>query len=118
MINILFSGNEKVFDGALTELISITNRTKEPINCYIFTMDASNLKPEFTCITDKQIEFLNKVVKTKNANNKVTKVDVTEIYNQEFKGFSIKVTLLYIKLKVIKLLTYVKYRLFSSLLIT
>ena len=59
MINILLCGNYKVFDGALTELISITNKTKEAINCYIFTMDASNLKPEFTCITDKQIEFLN-----------------------------------------------------------
>ena len=86
MINILLCGNYKVFDGALTELISITNKTKEAINCYIFTMDASNLKPEFTCITDKQIEFLNKVIKTKNENNKVTKVDVTDIYNQEFKG--------------------------------
>lgn len=27
MINLLLCGNEKVFDGALTELISITNRT-------------------------------------------------------------------------------------------
>ena len=32
MINILLCGNEKVFDGALTELISITNKTKEDIN--------------------------------------------------------------------------------------
>ena len=29
MINILLCGNIKVFDGALTELISITNKTKE-----------------------------------------------------------------------------------------
>ena len=84
MVNILLCGNYKVFDGALTELISITNRTKEDINCYIFTMDAHNLKPEYTCITDKQIDFLNSVVKEKNINNKVTKVDVTDIYNKEF----------------------------------
>lgn len=86
MINILLCGNYKVFDGALTQLISITNKTKEAINCYIFTMDASYLKPEYICITDEQIEFLNKVVKSKNANNNVTKIDVTEIYNQEFKN--------------------------------
>ena len=84
MINILFSGNEKVFDGALTELISITNRTKEPINCYIFTMDVSRIKPEYTSIKDEQIDFLNKVVKEKNKDNKVTKVDVTELYEKEF----------------------------------
>ena len=39
MINLLLCGNEKVFDGALTELISITNRTHESIKCYIFTAE-------------------------------------------------------------------------------
>ena len=31
-MNILLCGNEKVFDGALTELISITNRTQSNIH--------------------------------------------------------------------------------------
>lgn len=84
MINILLCGNEKVFDGALTQLISITNRTKESINCYIFTMDLTRLKPEYTAISDKQVDFLNKVVKSKNAENNVTKIDVTNLYEQEF----------------------------------
>ena len=84
MINILLCGNVKVFDGALTELISITNRTKEAVNCYIYTMDVSRIKPEYTCMTDKQIEFLNKVVKEKNPDNNVIKVDVTELYEKEF----------------------------------
>lgn len=86
MINILLSGNEKVFDGALSELISITNRTKEAVTCYIFTMDVSRIKKEFTCIKDEQIDFLNKVVKEKNKDNSVIKVDVTEIYEKEFGG--------------------------------
>lgn len=84
MINLLLCGNNKVFDGALTELISITNKTKETINCYIFTMDISRIKPEYTCITDEQIDFLNKVVKSKKADNKVIKVDVTDLYEKEF----------------------------------
>ena len=33
MINILLCGNKKVFDGTLTELISITNRTKCSVQC-------------------------------------------------------------------------------------
>ena len=61
MINILLCGNEKVFDGALTELISITNRTKDSINWYIFTMDLTRIKPEYTAITDKQVQFLNEI---------------------------------------------------------
>ena len=85
MINILFCGNQKVYDGALTQLISITNRTKEAIKCYIYTMDVSRIKPEYICITDKQIKFLNKVIKEKNPENEVIKVDVTDLYETEFK---------------------------------
>ena len=84
MINILLCGNEKVFDGALTELISITNKTKEPVNCYIFTMDLTRVKQEYTAITDIQIRFLQKVVESKNPENKITKIDVTHIYEKEF----------------------------------
>ena len=39
MINLLLCGNKKVFDGALTQLISMTKRTQETINCFILTMD-------------------------------------------------------------------------------
>lgn len=83
-MNILLCGNEKVFDGALTELISITNKTKEAVNCYIFTMDLTRIKPEYTSIKDEQIEFLDKVIKTKNPENNVKKIDVTDLYEKEF----------------------------------
>ena len=86
MINLLLCGNKKVFDGALTELISITNRTKESICCYIFTMDVSRINKDYVSITDEQIDFLNEVVKSKNENNKVIKVDVTDLYEKEFGG--------------------------------
>ncbi len=84
MVNILLSGNNKVFDGALSELISITNKTKEAITCYIFTMDLTRVKEDYKCIDDKQIEFLNKIVKEQNKNSKVIKIDVTQIYEEEF----------------------------------
>lgn len=84
MINLLLCGNKKFFDGILTELISIKNRTEEAINCYIFTMDVSRLNKEYICITDEQVEILNDVLKSKNFESKVTKVDVTKIYEKEF----------------------------------
>lgn len=83
-MNILLCGNERVFDGALTELISITNKTKESVTCYIFTMELTRIKPEYTSIKDEQIEFLDKVIKTKNPENSVIKIDVTELYEKEF----------------------------------
>lgn len=84
MINLLYCGNKKVFDGALTGLISIVNKTEETINCYIFTADLTRIKPEYIGITDDQIDLLNEVVKSKNKNNCVTKIDVTDIYENEF----------------------------------
>lgn len=84
MINLLLCGNKKFFDGILTELISIKNRTEEAINCYIFTMDVSRLNKEYICITDEQVEILNDVLKSKNFESEVTKVDVTKIYEKEF----------------------------------
>lgn len=84
MINILLSGNKKVFDGALTELISITNRTDEPIKCYIFTMDVSRIKDDYVPITDEQTKFLDDFVKSRKKENSVIKVDVTDLYEKEF----------------------------------
>ena len=86
MVNILLCGNEKVFDGALTQLISMTNRTQETIRCYIFTMNLTRMKPEYKSISDSQVKFLEKVIKEKNSDNEVIKVDVTDLYEKEFKN--------------------------------
>lgn len=83
-MNILLCGNQKVFDGALSELISITNKTKEVVTCYIYTMELTRVKSEYTSIKDEQIEYLDKVIKTKNPENRVIKVDVTDLYEKEF----------------------------------
>lgn len=84
MIHLLLCGNKKVFDGALSELISITNKTQEPINCYIFTMNLERIDEKYKAIEQKQIDFLNEVIKSKNKENNITRIDVTDIYEKEF----------------------------------
>ena len=88
MINILYCGNDKVFDGILTSSLSIFKRTQttEPIRIYIYTMDVSYLKPAYTKIEDEQVEFLDRVAKQYNPENQVVSVDVTELYKKEFGG--------------------------------
>lgn len=84
MIELLICGNRKVFDGALTQLISMTNRTGEAVHCLVMTMDLSRLREDFVAITDEQIAFLDRVIKEKNRDNRVEKLDVTDLYEREF----------------------------------
>lgn len=86
MINILFSGNEKVFDGILTCMLSIFKRTttKEPFTIYVYTMDVSHIKPAYTPISDGLIKYLDSIAKSYQRENKVIKVDVTDLYMKEF----------------------------------
>ena len=88
MINVLFSGNSGVFDGALTCMLSILKRSEpDDYNFYVLTMDLTRKSPNYTAISDSQIEFLNEILKTYSPNGKVIKIDVTDIYEKEF-GYS------------------------------
>ena len=88
MINILFCGNDKVFDGMLTTMLSILKRTntKEPFTFYIFTMDVSDINPKYKALSSEMSEYLEKVAKTYNKENKVKRIDVLDIYNKEFRN--------------------------------
>lgn len=85
-MNILFSGNDNVFDGILTCLLSVFRRTqtKESFTVYILTMDVSRVKPEYIAIKDEKVAFLEQVAKEYNLQNRVIKIDVTDIYEREF----------------------------------
>lgn len=83
MMNIIFSGNYKVFDGMLTALLSIVKHTKRQLNVLIFTMDLPQLNPNFISVSDSDISVLQNVVKEVNAKSTVTKVDLTETFTKE-----------------------------------
>ena len=86
MINIMFCGNDKVFDGALTCALSIMKRSEltEPLKFYLLTMDVSHIKPEYLPISAEQTAFLKDVVKKYNPKNEVVLIDVTKTYQEEF----------------------------------
>lgn len=88
MINVLFCGNDKVFDGVLTSALSILkrNETKNSFHFYVLTMDYTELNANYTSITDNKIKFLSEVVKEYNAENLVTKVDITELFKKHLKN--------------------------------
>lgn len=86
MINILFSGNGKVLDGVITCMLSIFMRsdTKEPFCFYIYTMDITRIKPEYTAISEEEVAYLEEIARSYNSQNRVIRVDVSELYEKEF----------------------------------
>lgn len=88
MIHVLFAGNDKVFDGILTCVLSILRRTgtEEPFHFILYTMDVSHIKPAYVPISEKQAAFLRSVVQSYNQDSQVQLVDVTALYMKEFAG--------------------------------
>ena len=87
MINILFCGNDKVFDGVLTSMLSILMRTKsrDSFHFYIYTMDATHVKESYTPMTDEMAAYLDRLSKRYNPKNLVTLINVDKEYNEEFR---------------------------------
>ncbi len=88
MTNLLFAGNDYVFDGILTCMLSVVKRAAEPrpYRVFILTMDATHLKDVYRPISDDAIAYLDRVVKEYHPESEVVKIDVTEHYRREFSG--------------------------------
>ena len=87
-INLLFSGNDRVFDGVLTCLLSIFRRSRDPrpYRIFLMTMSLTDLKPEYTAVSEEKCAFLDRLAKEYNPENAVVLLDVSDIYRKEFGG--------------------------------
>lgn len=83
MINLLFAGNNKVFDGILISLLSTIKHTKEKINTYCLTMDLRDINSKFVPISNAQAIFLEQILKEGNPESKFELIDLTEMFKDE-----------------------------------
>lgn len=83
MINLMLCGNDKVFDGMLITLISITKHTSEALNVFIMTMDLTDVDKAFRPITEEHRLIIENKLKEENSESRVTLVDETQIYKEE-----------------------------------
>ena len=81
MINVLFGGNYKVYDGILLCLLSMLSHTNEELNVFILTADVTEINSEFKPISQESISKLVKIIKTKNQNNKITLIELDKDFN-------------------------------------
>ena len=88
MVNVLFCGNNGVFDGMLTCALSIMMRTSssEPFHFYIFTMELTDIDPKYTALGERQLEIFTDAITSHNPENCVTLIRVDELYRKHFAG--------------------------------
>ena len=82
MINILFGGNHKVYDGILLCLMSMTKHCKNELSIYILTADITELNPDFKPIQEEQRKFLEDYIKKTNQKSKVTLITLNKTFNE------------------------------------
>lgn len=87
MINILYSGNGKVFDGVLTSALSIVKRMEQPrpLRIYLYTMTLTRLNPNYTAMGEEHTSFIEKALQKYNPDTKVILCDVTDLYETHLK---------------------------------
>ena len=83
MINILFAGNRKVFDGMMISSLSIVKHTKCPINVFCMTMTLTELNEKFVPISNEQSKYLEKIYKDVNEKSTFTLLDMTDLFKRE-----------------------------------
>ena len=83
MINIMFAGNTKVFDGMTITLLSMVKHTKCQINAFCLTMDLRDVDARFAPITEEQRAFLEKILTEVNPNSSLKLLDITDLFRKE-----------------------------------
>lgn len=81
MINIMYTGNDKVANGIVLSILSIIKHTNEQLSVYILSMKIDN----FNMLEESMLKNIEEIMKKKNENSSIKIIDMTEIFTNEMK---------------------------------
>ena len=86
-MDILFCGNDKVFDGVLTASLSIVRRMefKRPLKIHIFTMELTRVSADYLPMTAAYARMIENALRRHNPETEVILYDVTDNYEKHLK---------------------------------
>ena len=86
-MDILFCGNDKVFDGVLTASLSIVRRLKRPrpLRIHIFTMELTRVSADYLPMTEAHARMIENALCRHNPETQVILYDVTGNYEKHLK---------------------------------
>lgn len=77
-MKIVYTCNDKYFDGLYLSILSIVRRCNKPIDFYLMTADYSELSPNYTPFSKEHAKILSSLVKKYNKNSSFTVIDCTK----------------------------------------
>lgn len=83
IINLLYCGNEKVFDGMMISLLSIIRHTKHELHVYVMTLDLRDVDNRNIPINSNQTTYLENMIQEVNPKSYIKLIDITQIFKQE-----------------------------------
>lgn len=86
MINLMYAGNDRTFDGLLVSLLSVTKHHNKPLNVYILTMDYTEVNETWKAFSEEHRKTLENVIKKVNEKSSVILIDVKEHYANALLG--------------------------------
>lgn len=84
MINVMYGGNEGVYQGILLSVMSMIKFNKMPMHVYILTMDMQEKNPSYKAITFKEALYLEDVMKRVCPDSLVSLLDVKKEFLEAF----------------------------------
>ncbi|MCM1321012.1 MAG: hypothetical protein NC041_02410 [Bacteroides sp.] len=82
-LNLMYCGNDKVFDGLLISLLSIIKCTKSPLHVYVITMDLTDINAAYKPFKREQADYLEKMLREVNTESFIELIDVSDKFKNE-----------------------------------
>ena len=79
-MNILYCGDRNIEEGLVLSVISLLHNVNKPLCIYVLTVDTCVGNKILKPVTDKTIGKLDRLVKSKNVDGFVKKIDVTDMF--------------------------------------
>ncbi len=78
MIEVIYAGNDRMFDGILISVLSAARNTREPLSVTLLTMDLTGTDPAFAPINEKQRAFIERTAREYRPESRVRIIDCAE----------------------------------------
>ena len=80
-MNVLYCGDRNIEKGLIISILSLIKNNDEILNIYVLTIESKKLN--INGVTDRCIRVLDEMIKEKNEKNKISKIDITDMFEKE-----------------------------------